>query len=166
MLRSQAVKAIALLIALATVPAAPAEEFVWQYRGRVIGRLSVPPGFTSKTLDYIEGIVTTLRYADGAFINLQSGGNLVLPMFQAPEHRLVTATDLRGKTIRVGRSAKSALCWREDNFKQEKMGGKAAVWTFPPNIGYASVPLKKRAEFDRALDSFSLETAGPTNRGR
>jgi hypothetical protein len=163
MLCSQAVRVTALFIAILT---APAEDFVWQYRGRVIGRLSVPQGFTSKTWNYLEGIVTTLRYADGAFINLQSGGNFVLPMFQAPKYRLASSPDLASKTIRVGCSAKPTLCWREDNFKQENISGKATAWSFPPNIGYASVPLKRRAEFDRALDSFALETASTPYPGR
>jgi hypothetical protein len=145
-----------------------AEDFVWQYRGHVIGRLSVPPGFTTKTSDYVEGIVTTLHYGDGAFIDLQSGGMFVLPMFQGPEYRLLTSTDQPDKTIRVGRSEKSALCWREDNFKQEKLRGKTVSLRdlFPPNVGYAKVPPSRRSEFDRALDSFVREVENAPSRGR
>jgi hypothetical protein len=81
---------------VAQTPQSTTETFVWKMRGQIIGRLSVPKGpvdLKDKTprlgrvevYDYREGIVTTLRYQDGASIVLQTGGMYRLRMFQDPE---------------------------------------------------------------------------------
>ena len=139
--------------------AAVAEPFVWRYGSRIIGRLSVPAGFAAETYDYREGIVTTLRYTGGALIILQVGGMYRLPLFQGPDYKLASSTEMPGKRIRVGYMEGGTLCWREDNRKPEKGSAKTVgvVSGFLPNIGYASVPQARRAEFDRALDSFVPE---------
>jgi protein TonB len=139
---------------------AHSEDFVWRY-GRIIGLLTVPPEFSADTYNYKEGIVTTLHYSDGSKILLQSGGMYRIPMFQGPDFQLDSSTESPTKTIRVGRIKDSALCWREDNFKMGPVNGRAFPALFPPNIGYVGVPPERRAEFDRALDSFSLATDRP-----
>jgi hypothetical protein len=153
------VQFLSTFAALVAVQAALAEPFVWRYGGYVIGRLSVPNGFAAETHNYREGIVTRLRYADGAFIFLQVGGMYRLPLFQGPDYELVSSAEISGKRIRVGHSAGAALCWREDNFKPEKFSGETVgiESAFSPNVGYASVPQARRAEFDLALDSFVPE---------
>jgi hypothetical protein len=149
------------LAAFVAMQAAAGEEFVWQYSGHIIGRLTVPAGFAVETYNYREGIVTTLRYADGASVVLQSGGMYRVPMFQDPDHKLTSSTELVAKTVRVGQMAGSTLCWREDNFNPQKVTGKSVslLALFPPNVGYARVPQARRAEFDHALDSFVREIA-------
>jgi hypothetical protein len=154
-----AIQFLSTFAALAAVQAAVAEPFVWRYGGYVIGRLSVPAGFTAETYNYREGIVTTLCYTDGASIILQVGGMYRLPLFQGPDYKLVSSTELPGKRIRVGYIAGATLLWREDNFKPEKRSGNTVgiESVFPPNVGYARVPQARRAEFDYALDSFVPE---------
>jgi hypothetical protein len=66
-----AVQFVSTFAALAAVQAAVAEPFVWKHGSRVIGRLSLPASFAAETYNYREGIVTTLRYTNGAFIILQ-----------------------------------------------------------------------------------------------
>jgi TonB family protein len=80
-------------------------------------------------------------------------------MFQDAEHKLTSSTELSTMLIRVGQIAGSTLCWREDNFKPKKVSGKETSLRalFPPNVGYARVPQARRAEFNRALDSFVRE---------
>ncbi len=121
--------------------------------------MTVPTGFAIETYDYREGMVTTIRYTDGASIVLQSGGMYRVPIFQDSNHKLTSSTDLAMKTIRVGQIAGSTLCWREDNFKSNNVTGKdlSLRALFPPNIGYTGVPESRRAEFDNALDSFVRE---------
>jgi hypothetical protein len=169
--RGRTIAALTLVLATQT---APAEEFIWQYAGRVIGRLTVPAGFVVDTYNYREGIVTTLRYDDGAYLVLQSGFMYRVPMFQDPDHKLGSSTELEAKTIRVGQLAGSTLCWREDNFKHKKIRRKTVVngktvslfMVIPPNIGYARVAQGRRADFDRALDSFVREIERAPHRGR
>jgi hypothetical protein len=135
------------------------EEFVWKYGGNLIGRLNVPAGFKIETYDYREGIVTTLRYNDGANITLQSGGMYQIPLFQGPGYDLISSKDMDAKTVRSGRFAKGDLYWREDNYKLRKITGKriSMLALFPPNLDYSQVPTARRSEFDRALDSFIRE---------
>ena len=151
---------IAAFAALLVAQAPSGREFVWQYSGHSIGRLTVPTGFAIETYDYREGIVATLRYGDGASIVLQSGGMYRVPMFQGSNYKLTSSTELAVRTTRVGQIAGSALCWREDNFKSDKVTGKdLSIRTlFRPNIGYTEVPEARRAEFDNALDTFVQET--------
>src|SRR5579862_3132555 len=54
-------------------PQSATETFVWRHGDQIIGRLSVPRGPAVEVYDYHEGIVTTLRYHDGAPIVLQVG---------------------------------------------------------------------------------------------
>ncbi len=155
---TRAVPIIATFAALFAPQATPGNEFVWQNRDHIIGRLTVPTGFAIETDDYREGTVTTLRYADGATIVLQSGGMYRVPMFQDSDHKLTSSKELATKTIRVGQIG-SERCWREDNFKPRKVTGKSVSLAvlFPPNVGYTRVPRVRRGEFDRALDSFVRE---------
>lgn len=81
-----------------------------------------------------------------------------IPQFQDREHKLDSSTEQTDKTIRVGRFANAQLYWREDDYKAKSM--------FPPNVGYARVPPIRRAEFDRALDSFVREITGRARRGQ
>jgi hypothetical protein len=143
--------------------ASAAEDFVWTYGGRLIGHLAVPKGFHAETYNYREGIVTTLRYDDGSFIMLQSGGMYRIPLFQDKEHILISSKDQDAKTIRIGRFADTNLCWREDDYKRGKPGGGAIgiVGLFPPNVGYGKVPPSRRGEFDQSLDSFAQEVGTP-----
>jgi hypothetical protein len=120
-----AVRIASSLAAFLVAQAAPAEEFVWQYHRQTIGRLSVPAGFAMETYDYREGIVTTLRYSDGASIVLQFGGLYRVPFFQDADHNLTSSAELAAKTIRVGRIVGETSCWREDNFKRKKTTGKS-----------------------------------------
>jgi len=108
--------------------------------------------------DYREGIVTTLRYQDGAYILLQSGGMYRIPLFQCPEYKLFSSTEHDRKTARTGRFTEGDRLWREDNYKPRAASG------WPPNIGYAKVQPKQRIEFDAALDSFTREPAPGPNR--
>ena len=149
-------------------PATTTEEFAWKYGGRLIGRLTVPKGFVVETYNYREGIVTTLRYPDGAHILLQVGGMYRIPLFQGADHDLISTTELDKKTIRVGRFASAELYWREDNYKPKKTSGKpiSLLALFPPNVAYAKVSSVRRAEFDQALDSFVREIEKNTGRGR
>jgi hypothetical protein len=159
---------IAVFTLVLAVQGAPAEEFVWQHAGHTHGRLTVPSGCTVETHNYFEGIVTTLRYSDGAYIILQSGGMYRIPLFQDQEHKLLSITEQASKTVRVGRFAGSELCWREDNFMRKKVSGETVAPRdlFPPNVGYAKVPQARRAEFDGALDSFVREIEPPPSRGK
>lgn len=138
---------------------ASADEFLWKVHGNPIGRLDVPPGFKAETYDYREGVVTTLRYEDGASITLQSGGMFRIPLFQGSRYVLVSSTDLDTKTVRSGRSAKGNLYWREDNYIPKKISGPriSPLALVPPNLGYSEVSALRRSEFDHALDSFVRE---------
>jgi len=162
------VRIIASVATLIVVQAAATEEFVWKYGGRLIGHLHVPTSFTVETYNYREGIVTTLRYVDGAYIVLQVGFMYRIPLFQDKDHKLISSTEQATKTIRVGQFADAGLCWREDDFKPTKTSGKTVslMALFPPNVGYGKVPPARRDEFDRALDSFVRELGPPTSRGR
>jgi hypothetical protein len=157
----------AVFILVLAVQGAPAEEFVWQHAGHTHGRLTVPSGFTVETHNYFEGIVTTLRYSDGAYIILQSGGMYRIPLFQDPEHKLLSITEQASKTVRVGRFDLPESCWRVDNFKRKVSGETVTPRDlFRLNVGYAKVPPARRAEFDRALDSFVREMEPPPKRGK
>jgi len=120
----------------------------------------VPKGSRVEIYDYLEGIVTTLRYQDGASIKLQDGLMYILPLFSAPKYRLISSTEGDTKTTRVGRCGNGKLNWREDNYKTKTLIGEppANVFTWPtPNIGYANVSSDRKSEFDNALDSFARE---------
>jgi hypothetical protein len=160
--------ALATPAAVTLVRDARGEQFVWKCRGYLIGRLNVPGGFAVEVYDYREGVVTTLHYADGSFVVLQAGGMYRIPLFQDPEHKLLSSTEQETKTTRAGKFVNSELCWREDNFKPRKHKSKvpSILILFPPNIGYGKVPLARRAEFDRALDSFVREGEPTVNPGR
>src|SRR2546426_10262520 len=133
---------VAAFAVVLAVQAARGEEFVWQYAGHTIGRLTVPTGFIVETYNYREGSVTTLHYGDGAYMILQSGGMYRVPLFQDSDHNLISSTELATKTTRMGQFVASTLCWREDNFKPKKVSGNAVSFLtlFPPNVGYAKVP--------------------------
>jgi hypothetical protein len=120
---SHAGRVLAAFAAILVAQAVPGKSFVWQYGGRTIGRLTVPTGYTIETYDYREGIVTTLRYADGAAIVLQSGGLYRLLMFQNSDRKFTSSTEVAVRIIRVGQIAGSTLCWRDDNFKPKKATG-------------------------------------------
>ena len=141
---------------------AQAEDFVWKYGAIRIGRLNVPAGFRVENYNYREGIVTTLVYQDGSQITLQSGGMYSLPLFQGAEYLLISSTELDGKTVRIGRSAKGDTCWREDEYRPKKANTKriSLLALFPPNVGYSGVLTMRRSVFDRALDSFIREIDG------
>ena len=155
-----------VVLAFGVAQIASGEQFVWAHGDRLIGRLNVPKGFMTETYDYREGIVTTLRYADGSFIVLQAGGMYRVPLFQDKEHRLVSSKELSAKTVRIGRFVDTSLCWREDNYKRGKLNADAVGWfaLFPPNIGYGKVSPTQRAEFDRSLDSFVPEVGRQAGR--
>src|SRR5215472_12047748 len=111
------VRVIAVFAAFVVVQAAPAEEFVWTFSGQLVGRLNVPTGFVVETYDYREGIVTTLRYSDGAYVVLQAGGMYRIPLFQDKENKLISSRELSMRTIRVGQFTSTELWWREDDYK-------------------------------------------------
>jgi hypothetical protein len=118
------VRVVAALAAVVITQMAHAKDFVWKHGTIRIGRLNVPAGFKLENYDYREGIVTTLHYADGSRITLQSGGMFRIPLFQGPEYVLISSTDLDEKIVRSGRSANGELCWREDNYRPKKVSGK------------------------------------------
>jgi hypothetical protein len=151
---------IAFALALfAEGPQKPTETFVWKRGNRIIGRLSVPKGTHAKVYDYLEGIVTTLQYQDGAYIKLQAGLMYRVPLFPEPEYKLVSSTEGDTKITRVGRCGNEKLNWREDNYKPKKSNNGRTPWIalWPPNIGYANVSSDRKPEFDNALDSFIRE---------
>jgi hypothetical protein len=157
---------ILLLLTMAALFAEPqsaTEAFVWKHHNQIIGRLSVPRGPAVEVYDYREGVVTTLRYRDGASIALQAGGMYRFPLFQSPEYRLVSSTEGDTKTVRIGRSGEGELHWREDNYKPKKVTDPRfsylAIW--PPNIGYSNVRSERQLEFDTALNSFIREVDRP-----
>ena len=141
-----------------TLAQGTAETFVWRHGAQIVGRLSVPKGPAVERYDYREGIVTTLRYKDGAYIVLQVGGMYRLPLFRDPEYKLLSSTKHETETTRVGRLA-GELYWREDNYKPGKAASKRSSYlaTWPPNIGYAKVRPEQRVDFDNALNSFIRE---------
>jgi hypothetical protein len=148
------------LALLAEGPQKPAETFVWRRGNQIIGRLSVPKGKRVEVYDYLEGVVTTLRYQDGAYIMLQAGSMYRLPLFSDPEYKLISSTERDTKTTRVGQCGSGKLNWREDNYKPKKLIGERPpnVFAWPtPNIGYANVSSDRKSEFDNALDSFVRE---------
>jgi hypothetical protein len=159
---------IAVLAAAVAAHTAQVEEFVWRYGSHTIGHLTVPAGFVIEAYDYREGIVTRLHYKDGAYIILQSGGMYRVPLFQDPDQKLLSSAESAAKTIRVGQFVGSTLCWREDNFKRKKVSGATVTLSnlLPPNVGYTKVPQARRAEFDRALDSFVWEIERSPSGGR
>ena len=119
---------------VAEKPQNATETFVWRHGNQIIGRLSVPKGPAVEVYDYREGIVTTLRYQDGASIVLQVGGMYRLPLFQDPEYKLVSSTESDAKTVRIGRSEGGELNWREDNYKSKKLPNTRLSYlaTWPP----------------------------------
>ena len=153
------IRAIAAFIALVAVQGAQHPKFVWTYRGKILGSMQAPPGYSSETDNYVEGIVTTLHYRDGSYIIMQAGLMYRVPLFQNPENKLVASVDSAAKMIRVGEYTTSKRFWREDNYKPRKAVGTAVHFfsIIAPNVGYANVPLEKRNEFDKALDSFVRE---------
>jgi hypothetical protein len=162
------IRNLAALAALIVVQAASTKEFVWRIGPTVIGRLKVPTGFRVELHSYGEGILTTLRYPDGAYIVLQCGGMFRIPMFQNAERALKSSTELESKTIRLGRFADSELLWREDNYQPGEVSGERAgiLALYPPNVAYDKVPPARRAEFDGALDSFEREVEKTGEGGR
>jgi len=157
------IRTVAVFAALVAAQAASTQEFVWRIGPRVIGRLKVPTGFQLELRSYREGILTTLRYPDGAYLVLQCGGMYRIPMLQGAGHVLNSSRQLEGKTIRLGQLADSDLFWREDDYTP---GQPATPHEYPPNLAYDKVPPARRAEFDRALDSFEREIERPAGSGR
>jgi hypothetical protein len=145
---------------VAEKPQSATETFVWRHGDQIIGRLSVPRRPAVEVYDYREGIVTTLRYHDGASIVLQAGGMYRVPLFQGPEYKLLSSTESDTKTVRIGRSGSELhLHWREDNYKPKKVTDARfsylAIWA--PNIGYSNARSERQVEFDNALNSFIRE---------
>jgi hypothetical protein len=144
---------------VAEEPQVATQTFIWKHGNQIIGRLSVPPGAAVEVYDYREGIVTTLRYRDGASIVLQVGGMYRLPLFQEPDYKLVSSIESDTKTVRIGRSGAGELRWREDNYKARKLAGTGSSYFagWPPNIGYSRVRSDRQVEFDNMLNSFIRE---------
>ena len=144
------IAAIVLWCGLATA----ASPTFYKWRG---GTLIVPTDFQESTRDYREGIVITLSYSDGSAIALQQGGMMQEPTFDVDE--VIKQSDGPNRVSRSGADSKSGTFWRLDSYKRRPPSKKASItWLelFPPNIGYSHVSKRRKAEFDKALDSFEL----------
>jgi hypothetical protein len=108
------------------------------------GKLMVPPGYKVKVWNYKEGTVTYLRYADSSEIFLHHGFMMRVPILQGGRYREERSTDSGGLHTRSGKMKQGLQCWREDQYK---------VYL---NVGYQGVPATKVAQFDKALDSITL----------
>jgi hypothetical protein len=133
------------------------ETFTWRYGASVLGEIDVPAGFTADTWNYTEGIVTTLKYADGSSILLQKGFMYRIPMFQDAEDILDSTKEQATKTIRRGHYKGKTDRWGEVDYKSPvKTVQPGFFGAVAPNLGYAHVPRKKAKEFADALLSFRL----------
>ncbi|MDT5123988.1 MAG: hypothetical protein QOC96_3470 [Acidobacteriota bacterium] len=127
-------------------------SFIWQYNGRVLGRIKIPAGYKEEgTENYVEGIVTRIHYRDDSTIILQSGGMYSSPMLQAPEYLLDKTEVISDRKIRRGKIKNEGLFWREDKLKM----GERFFPYFPPNIAFDKVPKDHVELFEKSLDSFA-----------
>jgi len=155
---------IALTLLLASASATiqkPEREdlvsYTWQYNGRILGTIKIPRGYRhDETENYVEGIVTHIRYGDGSTIILQKGGMYLVPMLQAPEYMLNKTEAQSDRKIRRGKIKVEGeeMIWREDNFT--RVESPKNFWEmFPPNIAFDKVPKDRVKLFNESLDSFS-----------
>jgi hypothetical protein len=133
------------------------ETFTWRYGSSVLGEIDVPAGFSADTWNYREGIVTTLKYADGSSIVLQKGFMYRIPMFQDAEDVLDSTEQQTARTMRRGHYKGKTNRWGEVDYKSPvKTSQPGFLGAVGPNLGYANVPRKKAKEFADALESFRL----------
>lgn len=136
---------------------------LFEWRG---GSLSVPSGFQESVRDYKEGVVIALSYPDGSEITLQQGGMMQDPHPDADQ--IVARSDSKDRLSRRGVDMRSGTFWRLDSYKQKLPKGTSITWLdlFPPKVGYHHVPKDRKAEFDKALNTFELRKRTQEPRGR
>lgn len=98
-----------------------AEEFEFFINGKWYSFTLPKTGYVKTEKSYTEGVYYTFKYEDGSTIVLHSGYNVLKPILNKKEYKVLKTSSVNEMDIRCGYNKKTKLYWQENTTSEEEV---------------------------------------------